>query len=142
MAQRRFIKKIGKLSEEHHQISENLKRWRSEQWNNLGHTVEQLSNTDNTMCCKGCSHCRPTPGGAGRDDAQLACATKEQRNKTPVGMKICGSESEDEVGSMVCHMTGVTWEQLPFPIIIDSGACTSALPTAWCQHVPIEETKG
>ena len=41
---------------------------------------------------------------------------------------------------MVCNMTGQTWENLPFPIIIDSGACASVMPTSWCNHVPIYET--
>ena len=37
-------------------------------------------------------------------------------------------------------MIGENWEQSPFPIIADSGACISVLPTVWCQHVPVEET--
>ena len=41
---------------------------------------------------------------------------------------------------MMCNMTGDNWEQLPYPIIIDSGACTSVMPIAWCPHVPTEET--
>ena len=28
----------------------------------------------------------------------------------------------------------------PFPIIIDSGACASVMPTSWCNHVPTTET--
>ena len=41
---------------------------------------------------------------------------------------------------MVCQMTGKQWEQLPFPIITDSGACISVMRTSWCPHVPTEET--
>ena len=48
--------------------------------------------------------------------------------------------SDEEVDNMVCQMTGQQWEQLPFPIIIDPGACTSVMPTSWCPHVPTEET--
>ena len=42
---------------------------------------------------------------------------------------------------MMCQMNGDQWEQLSFPMIVDSGACTSVMPTAWCQHVPTQETK-
>ena len=37
-------------------------------------------------------------------------------------------------------MIGVKWESLPFPIIVDSGACASVMPTSWCDHVPLKET--
>ena len=37
-------------------------------------------------------------------------------------------------------MTGNGWESLPFPIVIDSGACASVMPTGWCNHVPLRET--
>ena len=36
-------------------------------------------------------------------------------------------------------MTGQSWEDLPFPIIIDPGACASVMPTTWCSHVPVKE---
>ena len=49
-------------------------------------------------------------------------------------------DPEDEPSSMVCQMIGESWGQLPFPIIIDSGACTSVMPSSWCPHVPTEET--
>ena len=39
-----------------------------------------------------------------------------------------------------CSMTGRQWEALPFPIVIDSGACASVLPTEWCQHVNLVKT--
>ena len=47
-------------------------------------------------------------------------------------------QNHDDV-EMVCNMTGETWEDLPFPIIIDSGACASVMPTGWCGHVPLKE---
>ena len=37
-------------------------------------------------------------------------------------------------------MVGDCWESLPYPIIIDSGACASVMPTTWCDHVPLKET--
>ena len=37
-------------------------------------------------------------------------------------------------------MIGQGWENLPFPIIINSGACASVMPTSWCSHVPVYET--
>ena len=37
-------------------------------------------------------------------------------------------------------MIGQRWEDLPFPVIIDSGACVSVMPTEWCPHVDIEST--
>ena len=38
-------------------------------------------------------------------------------------------ESESESFGMVCNMTGEQWEILPFPVIIDSGACASVMST-------------
>ena len=37
-------------------------------------------------------------------------------------------------------MAGQSWESLPFPIIIDSGACASVMPTECCNHVPLYDT--
>ena len=48
--------------------------------------------------------------------------------------------SEEEEGQHVCSMTGRQWEPLPFPIVIDSGACASVLPTDWCGHVNLLKT--
>ena len=38
-------------------------------------------------------------------------------------------------------MVGDCWESFPYPIIIDSGACASVMPTSWCRHIPIEESE-
>ena len=46
-------------------------------------------------------------------------------------------EGETNTSQFVCNMTGQQWEQLPFPVIIDSGACASVMPTTWCDHVPL-----
>lgn len=37
-------------------------------------------------------------------------------------------------------MNGASWESLPFPIIVDSGACASVMPTGWCDHVALRDT--
>ena len=49
-------------------------------------------------------------------------------------------EYDEENPAMVCDMTGQSWESFTFPIIIDSGACASVMPTSWCNHVPLNET--
>ena len=49
-------------------------------------------------------------------------------------------ESDEESAQLVCSMTGRQWESLPFPIVIDSGACASVLPTDWCQHIDLLKT--
>ena len=38
-------------------------------------------------------------------------------------------------------MNGSSWESLPFPVIVGSGACASVMPIGWCEHVPIMETQ-
>lgn len=38
-------------------------------------------------------------------------------------------DSEAEEDQLVCNMTGERWEDLPFPVIIDSGACGSVMST-------------
>ena len=72
---------------------------------------------------------------------QLACFTKGSQVKKLVRRnKHDDEDSEDEHEGMVCQMTGEQWEQLPFPIIVDLGACTSVMPTSRCPHVPTEGT--
>ena len=52
------------------------------------------------------------------------------------------SEDEDaEEERRICNMSGDHWESLPYPIIIDSGACASVIPTSWCKHIPVEEAE-
>ena len=67
-------------------------------------------------------------------------AKKKSRKTQPLFDE--GSDEEDEDDDqLICNMVGDTWESLPYPIIIDSGACASVMPTSWCKHVPIEETE-
>ena len=49
-------------------------------------------------------------------------------------------ESESEEEQLVCNMIGDRWGSLPFPVIIDSGACASVMPTDWCPHVEATST--
>ena len=37
-------------------------------------------------------------------------------------------------------MTGGPWEQLPYPMIVDTGACVSVMPCNWCTHAPLKST--
>ena len=50
------------------------------------------------------------------------------------------SDSEDEGTELVCNMTGRSRESLPFPVIIDPGACAPVMKTSWCNHVPLQGT--
>lgn len=36
----------------------------------------------------------------------------------------------------MCVTAGQSWESFLFPVIMDSGACASVMPSGWCQHVP------
>lgn len=73
---------------------------------------------------------------------QLACFLKGQTRTRQGGARDRDEdESEEEVEQMVCNMIGQEWEKLPFPMIIDSGACASVMPTSWCNHIPIRERK-
>ena len=56
-------------------------------------------------------------------------------------------EDEDDTGvdypgeRHVNNMSSNTWDSLPHPIIIDSGAAASVIPTSWCAHVQTRETE-
>ena len=60
--------------------------------------------------------------------------------RQPRRQEVNDSDDEDGMETIVCNMTGDNWERLLFPTIIDSGACVSVMPTAWCGHVPLRET--
>ena len=96
-----------------------------------GATFKSPREGANTQCVTGRHHER---------DAQLACFSKGQTKRRPIGKRREeDDESDGEPEGMACQMTGEKWEQLPFQIIIDSGACTSVMPTSWCAHVPTVE---
>ena len=50
-----------------------------------------------------------------------------------------GNDSDGDEEELICNMIGQSWENLPFPIIIDFGACASVVPTTWCSHVQLIE---
>lgn len=74
-------------------------------------------------------------------ELQLACFIKGHKRGRTKGTKYNDEESEEESENIMCQMIGENWEQFPFPMIIDSGACISGMPTACCSHVPTEETQ-
>ena len=72
---------------------------------------------------------------------QLACMSRGVKTNRRKPMEDSDDEgSDDEQEQFMCSMTGRQWEQLPFPIVIDSGACASVLPTDWCNHVNLLKT--
>ena len=71
---------------------------------------------------------------------QLAMFEKGTKTKARRRRKEEDSSDEEEPGQLVCNMSGSKWESLPYPIIVDSGACASVMPTSWCDHVPLKET--
>ena len=50
-------------------------------------------------------------------------------------------DSDAEEEHLICSTTGRKWESLPFPVIIDSGACASVMPSGWCRHVSTQKTR-
>lgn len=71
----------------------------------------------------------------------IACITRRQRQRrTPKEEPSDDEESEDEDEQFICCMSGRQWESLPYPIVIDSGACAFVLPTNWCNHVKLLRT--
>ena len=71
---------------------------------------------------------------------QLAMFEKGDKAKTMRRRREEDSSDEEEPCQLVCNMTGSKWESLPYPIIVDSGACASVMPISWCDHVPLKET--
>lgn len=81
----------------------------------------------------------------GRADTpgQLVCLPQGQTRAGQMRARsIDEDESEEKSEQIVCNMAGQEWETLPFPIIINSGACACVMPTSWCNHTPIRETQG
>ena len=73
----------------------------------------------------------------------INCALRGNRPNTDTN-KLATLEDEDsdeEEEHLVCSMTGQKWESFLFPVIIESGACASVMPSAWRRHVPIQKTK-
>lgn len=54
---------------------------------------------------------------------------------------ICEHVDYSGVEGLLCNMEGDSWERFPYPIIIDSGASASVMPTDWCAHVATKETE-
>ena len=67
---------------------------------------------------------------------KLNAGTKQQR-------EMCDDEDSDgeDVGKLVCNMTGQIWEALPCPVVVGSGASASVMPEEWCPHVPTTATR-
>ena len=68
-----------------------------------------------------------------------------RRTVAPTRGNLCREDMREEQDfeddmQRLCPMTGEFWEQFPYPIIVDSGACTSVMPSKWCTHVPLKCT--
>ena len=71
----------------------------------------------------------------------IACFSGGQGKKRQKRVADSDDESTDgEEEQLACSMTGGKWEPLPYPIVIDSGACASVIPTDWCEHVNLMKT--
>ena len=68
--------------------------------------------------------------------AMLEKGNKRRKVRRPIEDE---SSDEEEQCQLACNMTGDKREFLPYPIIIDSGACASVVPIGWCEHVPIKQ---
>ena len=73
----------------------------------------------------------------------MGAGTKTKK-RSKVAQPILEDDEPDEEhengDQLVCNMVGDNWESQPYPIIIDSSACASVMPTSWCKHVPVEDT--
>ena len=66
----------------------------------------------------------------------IACIIRGQtQQRKPRHEPPDDENSEEEEEQLICGMSGRQWECLPYPIVIDSGACASVIPTNWCNHV-------
>lgn len=75
------------------------------------------------------------------ENGSLACVVrgvrKHNRKRIP---ESDDEDSDEDDGQLACSMSGKQWESLPFPIVIDSGACASVFSTDWCSHVSLMQT--
>ena len=88
------------------------------------YTKQQISTIEETI------------GTDGKQLHMFEKGRKAVKRAQPVEEESSDEEFEDQ---LVCNMTGANWESLPYPIIVDSGACASVMPTTWCDHVPLKE---
>ena len=73
---------------------------------------------------------------AEQNGMQLACMSRGSRTRRSRHIDDSEDEASDgESEQLMCSMIGRQWESLPFPIVIDPGACASVLPIDWCNHV-------
>ena len=74
------------------------------------------------------------------NEKQLAMFEKCKKQRRNRRREEEESSDDEEDSRLVCNMIGEQWESMPFPVIVDSGACASVMPSRWCEHVPIIET--
>ena len=55
----------------------------------------------------------------------MMAMVSRQKKKQFIG----DEESDEDDSGFVCNMTSQSWEDIPFPIVVDSGACASVTPT-------------
>ena len=73
--------------------------------------------------------------------APLMLGASKQRTKRPqLRDESDDEESDFEDSRLLCNMIGEGWQNLPFPVITDSGACALVMPVDWCTHVEITRT--
>lgn len=74
----------------------------------------------------------------GAEETVVGCRTPMQRRERTRPDN--DENGEGDSADLVRNMTGQTWADLPFPIIIDSVVCVSVMPTNWCNHILVRET--
>lgn len=70
--------------------------------------------------------------------ASWQCSIRGAReHRTSQGSQLESDGQDDQgIGNLVCNVAGPQWEQLRFPVVVDSGVCVSVEPAAWCEHSP------
>lgn len=77
-----------------------------------------------------------------KNDAVQHLAMFEKGNKKNERLQADEDSSgeEEDICRLICNMAGCRWGALRFPIIVDSGACVSVMPTGWCEHAALKDT--